>query len=171
MFPVPQRSVFTALLIVGLLGTSPAAAQPEPPDPPGQTQREAVRATIDALFGGMRAGDSAAVRGLFAKGARIRSLDADESESEVETRTADAFAQSVGQPREAVWDERIWDVDIHVDGPMATARMPYVFYVDDERSHCGVNSFHLVRPNGEWRIQHITYTRRQDCTVPPEVQK
>jgi len=159
------------LFVVGFgLGTG-AVAQPDPPDAPEPPDRAAVRATIDALFDGMRAGDSAAVRSLFAEGARIRSLDANDEAPEVETRTADDFARSVGQPREAVWDERIWDVEIRVDGPMATARMPYVFYVGDERSHCGVNNFHLVRVDGEWRVQHITYTRRQDCEVPPDVRK
>jgi len=119
----------------------------------------------------MRAGDSAAVRELFAPGARIRSLDAGTDDPDVETRTADAFAEAVGQPRDAVWDERIWDVEIRVDGPVASAWMPYVFYVGDERSHCGTNTLHLVRPDGDWRIQHITYTRRDDCTVPADVQK
>lgn len=54
---------------------------------------------------------------------------------------------------------------------MAAAWMPYVFYAGDERSHCGANSIHLVRRADEWRIQHITYTRREDCDVSPEVQK
>lgn len=149
----------------------PAGAQPGPPDVPAPTEAAAVRATIDALFDGMRAGDSAAVRDLFAAGARIRALDADAAAPAVETRTADAFAGAVGQPRSVVWDERVWDVDIRVDGPMASAWMPYVFYRGDERSHCGTNSLHLVRADGAWRIQHITYTRRRDCDVPPDVQK
>jgi hypothetical protein len=119
----------------------------------------------------MRAGDSAAVRGLFASGAHIRSLDVGRNDSGVESRTADAFAGAVGQPRDAVWDERVWDVEIRVDGPVAAAWMPYVFYLGDERSHCGTNAVHLVRPDGDWRIQHITYTRREDCDVPADVQK
>jgi len=154
-----------------LLGPTPAGAQPDPPEPPEPAEVRAVRATIDALFDGMRAGDSAAVRSLFASGARIRSLDVDAADAGVETRTADAFAGAVGQPRDAVWDERIWDVEVRVDGPVASVWMPYVFYLGDERSHCGTNAVHLVRPDGEWRIQHITYTRREDCDVPPDVQK
>jgi len=159
------------LLTGGLWGATPVCAQPGPPGPPEPAEVQAVRATIDALFDGMRARDSAAVRDLFAAGARVRSFDAGGADANVETRTPDAFAGAVGQPRDAVWDERIWDVKIRVDGPVASAWMPYVFYLGDERSHCGTNAFHLVRPNEEWRIQHITYTRREDCDVPPDVQK
>jgi len=162
------RLGLVALMGGALLGPTPAGAQPDPPEPPEPAE---VRATIDALFDGMRAGDSAAVRSLFASGARIRSLDVDAADAGVETRTADAFAGAVGQPRDAVWDERIWDVAIHVDGPVASAWMPYAFYLGDERSHCGTNAFHLVRSDDGWRIQHITYTRRDDCDVPPAVQK
>lgn len=163
------RALLLFLVAFGL-GTN-VVAQPDPTGAPAQSERQAVRATIDALFDGMRAGDSAAVRSLFASGAHIRSLNADDEQAGVKTRTANDFAQSVGQPRDAVWDERIWDVEIRVDGPMATARMPYVFYVGAERSHCGVNNVHFVRVDGAWRVQHITYTRREDCEVPQEVRK
>lgn len=156
------------LLVAWGLGAG-ATAQPDPPDSSGQEQ--AVRATLDALFDGMRAGDSTAVRSLFAPGARIRSVEAQGEVKLGEIRTADDFARTVGQARDAVWDERIWDADIRVDGPMAAAWMSYVFYVGDERSHCGVNSVHLVRRDNGWRIQHITYTRREDCDVPQEVRK
>jgi len=155
--------LFATILLVPTVPAQPA-------DTSTSTPEDAVRATIDALFDGMRAGDSASVRTLFAEDAEIQSVEVGE-EVAVQSRTADDFAQAVGQPRSAVWDERIWDVDIRVDGPMATAWMPYVFYIDDERSHCGVNSFHLVRRADEWHIQHVTYTRREECDVPGEVRK
>lgn len=163
---MPSRLLPLLLATILLVPTVPA----QPADTPASTPEEAVRATIDALFDGMRAGDSASVRTLFAQGAEIQSVEVGEDVA-VQSRTADDFAQAVGQPRTAVWDERIWDVDIRVDGPMATAWMSYVFYIDDERSHCGVNGFHLVRRADEWHIQHITYTRQEECDVPAGVRK
>jgi len=165
-----MRLQILLFLVAWGLGTC-ATAQPDPPASPGQEEARAVQATLDALFDGMRAGDSTAVRSLFAPSARIRAVEAQGEAEAGEIQTADDFARAVGQPRDVVWDERIWDVDIRVDGPMAAAWMPYVFYVGDERSHCGVNSVHLVRRADEWQIQHITYTRREDCDVPQEVQK
>ena len=45
-----------------------------------------------------------------------------------------------------------------------TYRTPYKFYVGEKFSHCGVNSFQLVKIRGEWKIQYIIDTRRrQNC--------
>jgi hypothetical protein len=136
-----MRTLLIGLVLLALTAT--ASAQTDAAD--------AVRATIDRLFDGMRAGDSTAL----------------------DTRTDDDFVAAVGAPRDATWDERIWDVQIQVDGPMAIARTPYAFYLGDALSHCGVNAFHLVRRGSAWRILQITYTRvpADDCEIPDDVRK
>lgn len=65
---------------------------------------------------------------------------------------------------------RIWDVEIQVDGPLATAWVPYVFYVGDQLSHCGVNAFQFAELESGWKIIQVTDTRRRACDVPEEVQ-
>jgi len=150
-----------------LLATTgtPACAQPAP------DAQEMVRDVLDGLFDAMRTGDSTAVRAVFVPSARIQSIDV--QSDAMQTRTAGEFARSVGAPRDAIWDERIWSVDIQVDGPMAMVRAPYVFYLGDTLSHCGVNALHLRRRDDAWQVVHITYTRRpaDTCEVPPEVAK
>ena len=65
-----------------------------------------------------------------------------------------------------MWDERIGDIDVRIDGGLATAWMPYAFYLGDRFSHCGVNAFHLTLTSEGWKILHITDTRRTtDCDV------
>lgn len=161
------------LILVGILGVmgSDARAQPEPPTPPAQNGEQKVRATIDALFDAMRAGDSAVVQAVFHRRARLYTARGPSDTSTVRATSVRAFADAVGQPRDAVWDERIWDVEIRVDGPLASAWVPYVFYLGDERSHCGVNAVQLVKASNGWRILQLTDTRRQTCDVPPEVEK
>lgn len=158
-----MRTLLAGLVLLALPAT--ASAQTDAAD--------AVRATIDRLFDGMRAGDSTAVRAVFAPGARIQSVQAEGDSTALDTRTDDDFVATVGTPRDATWDERIWDVQIQVDGPMATARTPYAFYLGDALSHCGVNAFHLVRRGTTWRILQITYTRvpSDDCEIPDDVRK
>lgn len=153
----------------GLIST--VSAQPTPPAPPSRDAAEAVRLTIDALFDGMRAGDSAAVRSVFHPDARVHVALGPSDTAAVQLTSVDEFAREVGQPHEKVWDERIWDVKIQVDGPVASAWMPYAFYLGDEFSHCGVNVAHLVRRADGWKMLQITYTRRQECDVPARVQK
>ncbi len=157
-------AVATGLLV------SPVRAQPNPPEPPSR-DAAAVRATIDALFDGMRAGDPSAVRAVFHENARLHTALGPSDSTAVEATSIDDFVEAVGQPREAVWDERIWDVEIQVDGPLANAWVPYAFYVGDDVSHCGVNAVQLVRQDDGWKILQLTDTRRQDCTVPDEIRK
>ncbi len=160
-----MRTLLAVLL--GLLAVSTSASAQS------GSAADAVRATIDRLFDGMRAGDSTAVRTVFAPGARIQSVDVENNRTALDTRTDDDFVAAVGAPHDATWDERIWDVQIQVDGPMATARTPYAFYLGDTLTHCGVNAFHLARQGEAWKILRITYTRRpaDTCDVPAGVAK
>ena len=174
MLPSILRAVTGRVLLfvvaTGLL--VPAVhAQPTPPEPPARPDVQAVRATIAALFDGMRAGDSSAVRAVFHEDARLHTALGPSDSTAVRATAVDAFAQAVGQPREEVWDERIWDVEIRIDGPLASAWVPYVFYLGDERSHCGVNAVQLVQRSDGWKILQLTDTRRPDCDVPADVQK
>lgn len=157
------------LLLGSVLGL-PVEAQPASADR-SASAAEAVRATLDALFDGMRAGDSAAVRAVFHPEARLyTALGASDSLS-VDRTPIEEFARAVGQPRDRPWDERIWDVEVRTDGPLAHAWVPYAFYVGEAFSHCGVNAVQLVRTADGWRILQLTDTRRQDCKVPSDVQK
>lgn len=157
-------------IVVGLL-VSDAGAQPDPPSVPNQREAQEVRETIEAVFDAMRAGDGAAVRSAFHPNARLQTALGPSDTSTVRATSVDAFAEAVGQPRDKVWDERIWDVEIRVDGPLASAWVPYVFYLGDERSHCGVNAVQLVKTSNGWRILQLTDTRRETCDVPADVRK
>lgn len=163
------RTLF--LLLATGLWVAPVQAQPNPPEPPAQPDVEAVRATIDALFDGMRAGDSSAVRAVFHTDARLHTAVGPSDSTAVQSTSVDDFVEAVGQPREAVWDERIWDVEIQVDGPLASAWVPYAFYLGDEFSHCGVNAVQLVREADGWTILQLTDTRRPECDIPDRVRK
>lgn len=121
-----------------------------------------VRATVARLFDAMRAGDSATVRALFHPSGRIGSAVARQGVVSVRPDTPDGFIRAVGGPRQAVWDERIAELQVSVDGPLATAWMEYAFYLGDQRSHCGVNAMQLVRMAEGWQIVSLLDTRRQE---------
>lgn len=160
------------VLVLGSVAAGPAFSQPELPSSPAAPDIEQeVRATIEALFDAMRAGDSSAVRETFVEEARLQTaLEPDETPS-VQSTSIDRFVEAVGQPRDEVWDERTWDVEVQVDGPLASAWVPYAFYRGEELSHCGVNAIQLVQQPDGWRILQITDTRREECEVPEDVQK
>ena len=111
-----------------------------------QNQDIQIRKVVDQLFDGMRSGDSALVRSVFLKANSFSTISKNAKDSVVVRSDGDAegFIKAVGTPQEEKWDERIYDVNIKTDGPMAIVWAPYKFYRGETFSHCGVNVFTLV---------------------------
>jgi hypothetical protein len=128
-------------------------------------EETAVKATIEQLFTAMRTGDSALLVKAFSPTAILQTIVVKKDGSEiVETDNVLDFASSVAKPHKDIYDERISFGAIHIDANLAAAWTPYQFYVGLNFSHCGVNSFQLVKLNKEWKIQYIIDTRRkEDC--------
>ena len=120
-----------------------------------------MRAVV-RLFDGMRAGDSSMVRAALAPDARLMTVVMRDGVASLRAGSVEDFVRAVGTPHEDVWDERISDEVVQVDGPLATAWMRYTFYAGTRLSHCGVNSFELVRGAEGWRITSIADTRRRE---------
>jgi len=125
-----------------------------------QTAEDSVKSTIMQLFDGMRAGDSTMMSEVFASEARLHTVAEQDGKTSLREAPVSTFLQAVASPREDVWDERILDYQIHVNGKLATALTPYRFYRDTTFSHCGVNAFQLYLSNDGWKIIQITDTRR-----------
>ena len=125
-----------------------------------------VQATIEQLFDGMRASDSAMVADVFTKDAIMKRVGANqEGEVMVQTGNLASFLNAIGSPKNEIWDERIGSYDINIDDNLATVWTPFEFYLGETFSHCGVNSFQLVKKDGEWKIFFIVDTSRQSNCV------
>src|SRR5690606_32423824 len=73
----------------------------------------------------------------------------------------DPFVEAVGTPHDEVWDERVSNVEVRVDGPFATYFADFEFWLGERRTHCGVNAFHLVKTDDAgWQIFVLSDTRR-----------
>lgn len=150
-----------ALLVLAAIATAPIAAQDE---------ADAVRAAIQQVFDGMRVGDSAMVRAHLADGVRLRRAGERDGAPLLTDASAEGWLNSIAQPRDEKWDERIWDVEIQVDGRLATAWMKYAFFLGGEFSHCGVDAMMLFKDTDGWKIFALADTARRDregCWMPP----
>ncbi len=134
----------------------------------GQNPTE-VRVVVDALFDSMRSGDGVAAARLFHPDALLYSIAEQDGQPILRIDPVSDFLEAVGGPRTQVWDERISDVEIRVDGPLATAWMNYRFYIGDAFSHCGVNAIQLFQGASGWQIIHLSDTRRLDGCSDPQV--
>jgi hypothetical protein len=156
-----NRGIHCPVLVIAvfLLAPAPAVAQS------GEAE---VRQVIQRLFDGMRGGDSAVVRSVFHSEARLQTVGVREGQPTLRSEAVDEFVRMVGSPRTDVWDERIGNLEVRVDGDLATAWMDYAFYVGDRFSHCGVNAFQLFRSADGWKVTQITDTRRREgCEAAP----
>ena len=154
-----KNSYLELLFVLLTLISVPAFAQST------NNETEAVKKPINDLFLGMKKGDTALIRSTFSKNAVMQTIAKNkEGIVRVMTEPVDSFLASVGRPHTEVYDERIEFNTIKIDGELAMVWTPYKFYIGDRFSHCGVNSFQLVKIGGEWKIQYIIDTRRrQNC--------
>lgn len=131
-----------------------------------QTTEDSIKATVNMLFEGMKNGDASMVSSAFSDSAVLQTISRDkEGRTIIRNEQVKNFAEFVGKQKKGSADERISFETIKVDGPLAAVWTPYQFYYEGKFSHCGVNSFQLVRINGQWKIQYLIDTRRrQGCT-------
>lgn len=130
-----------------------------------QQDATAVEQTIATFFKGFHAQDSLLMKSVLHKTATLTSISITDEHAapKVSTTPTTVFLKSiVSVPNEMDFKEVIHDIKVTSDGMMAHAWTPYTFYVNDAVSHCGTNSFTLLKSNGEWLILSITDTRKKE---------
>jgi uncharacterized protein (TIGR02246 family) len=155
-------ALYLSALLIAMTAATPARAQA------AASPETEVRAVIDRMFDAMRRGDGAAMAPIFHPTARLQSVGVARGTGEpmLHSDSIAAFVRTVAAPHTQVYDERISDVRIQVDGNFATAWMNYSFYLvtdgTGQISHCGINAFHLFRATDGWKVTQITDTRRRE---------
>lgn len=130
----------------------------------GFSQEQEVKRTIDIFFEGLHSGDTVLIKKVLHPEVKMQTTFFNEEGLPVlRTSPAANFLKSVGSKKpEDKWFEKLLDYNIHVDANLASAWTPYEFYVNDRFSHCGVNSFQLVKLKGNWLITYLIDTRRRE---------
>jgi hypothetical protein len=131
-------------------------------------EHKSVELLIHKLFDGMREGDSAKVASVFSKEVNMYTSFTDQQGQKLIRKGALApFLTAIGTPRAEIWDEKIWNTSIEIDGGIAQVWTEYAFYVGTAFSHCGVDAFHLIKEGVEgWKIVHLMDTRRKEGCEP-----
>ena len=132
-------------------------------NPKAQTAEDSVKMTINRFFEGMKKSDTTLLKSTMMEGIIFQTIARNkEGETVVKSENVAAFLTSIATPSKDVADERILFETIKIDGSLASVWTPYKFYMGSQFSHCGANSFQLVRQNGSWKIQYIIDTRRKN---------
>jgi hypothetical protein len=157
-----MNQIRIALLpLVFLPVCTPIIAQKAKPD----NQEKAIKTVINRFFEGMEKGDTALLKSTCMPDMQLQTYMADKAgDMQVYTQDMRDFVQMVATITSDQYDERIKFEAIHAEQSLASVWTPYSFYINGKRSHCGTNSFQLLKTTEGWKIQYIIDTRRkQGC--------
>ena len=62
--------------------------------------------------------------------------------------------------------ERFWDPTVLLHDRMAVVWTPYDLYIDGEFSHCGIDSFSLLKTEEGWKITGIVFSMEAENCAP-----
>lgn len=121
---------------------------------------------VKNFFEAFHAQDSTALTSFAHKDAVLQRVVFSSEENSTLTTTAysDFVKAIIAIPPESKFEEKLHDFYVRVNGNLANITTPYSFYLNGEISHCGVNSFQLMKDNGKWKIVYLVDTRsKTDC--------
>ena len=151
------KHISATLLLLAASATSPALAQKASPE------TEAVKNVITTFFDGMRRGDSTMVRRTLAPAAVFHGFGGKPGQAPtLEIESINGFLKAVGTPHPQIWDERVKFERMLIDANLASVWAPYEFYLGSKFSHCGYDSFQLVKLADGWKIAHVIDTRHKE---------
>lgn len=148
-----DKKTIYALVFAMLLNVSAVVAQ---------STIDTVKAVVNAMFDAMRRADAASFRKCFSDSAVVQTIAKPITGASVRSDQLNSIATFLEKGKAGDADERIRFDAIHIDGDLASVLTYYHFYYKGIFSHCGVNSFQLVRFASGWKIQHLIDTRRKN---------
>jgi hypothetical protein len=160
---------FINLLIVLALLPCCALGQAARSEEKGDAAGEAL-GVVNRLFDAMRAKDAEVMRALFSTEGQLTATQRRDGQPSLRVYNGEAFAKLIVETR-GVLKERMYKPETLVSGDLAMVRGRYGFYVDDRFSHCGMNSFHLIRTAGGWKIVSAASTIELDGCEPEAKEK
>ena len=130
--------------------------------------KELVRATAEQFFLAIETKDRALLESILVPGSLNISTQALENDEIKITTLNHASMIDLLISAENDKKERAWDETILVQGHIAVYWAPYDFHIDQEFSHCGIDSFQLVKKDGRWLISNASWTRETlNCPTSP----
>lgn len=122
-------------------------------------------ATVKAMFAGMSAKDTSAIRATLHPVVRLFGTATVNGAPAYRAGTMDGWVRGAGRATSNN-EERTFDHQTRIDGNLATVWTPYEFYREGNFSHCGIDAYQLVKLGGKWLIISASDTGRrtlEDC--------
>lgn len=159
-----QHCLFTTAAAVALCIAAPTLRAQD-------ADRANILATVQKVFDAMRTRDTALLSQAFDSTARLVGVSGRNGPAAVTLTAPGQFGASIARaPAGDVWNERIFDPEVRIDGTVAQVWAYYTFHRNGTFTHCGIDAFMLVKVGAVWKITQLADSRRtQGCshTEPP----
>ena len=126
------------------------------------TDEDQIKAVILKTFSAMKSVDSVALKSCFTEKALLQISQIRPGGNIVREVPIANFVKNVMTRKPGDMDERVlsWG-PILVDHEIATAWVPYEFYLNGQFTHKGVDAFILVKVGEEFKIQTLLYNMQK----------
>jgi hypothetical protein len=132
------------------------------PAKPKAAERAEVMKAVERFFTAMRSRDSAGLANGFTSRANWVTVAYREGKSTVSRRAASADVGRMARSQQDLDERFLQEPVVRMDGDIAVVWGYYQFKVGGKVSHCGYDSFHMLKEDGVWRIEGGIYTVRPD---------
>lgn len=150
-----KRNILTILIIAAACGSAFA-----------QNDRQSAIDVVDQLFAGMKARNADQIKSVFSPEGQLVAIDKPRDGKGISTTrifTGEAFAKMISEAKGPDFIETMPSPEARIAGDMAIVTGRYTFYVGDKFSHCGTNTFNLVRSETGWKIANGASTLEFQC--------
>ena len=124
-------------------------------------------ATVQKFFDSMAAHDPEAARAVIVPEGRVIGV----GENRTTNISQEDFAARLGTTRKSAYLERMWNPKVLIRGSIANLWAEYDFHLDGKFTHCGIDSFSLVKSDGTWKVAGIVYTVETTGCAPSPLDK
>lgn len=152
--------IFRVLLIGWCTISIPLHAQ--------DTDEQQIISVVEEFFTALSNLDRQALQAVTVPGSlNISTSITADGETRLSILDYEGMLTALSRPR-ATPIERYWDATVLVQGSIAVFWAPYDFHIGGEFSHCGIDSFQLVKQEGQWLLSNLSWTRElENCPVSP----
>jgi hypothetical protein len=156
---LPLAMLRTLMCLVPLALTG-VAAEAQTAD----AENRAVIAVADSVLAAVTTNDTTTLARLILDSAVVGGAGLRDGVERLSLRSFALYVHRSGPPD---FTERGFDATAHVQDRVAQVWMPYDLYIGSKWSHCGDDTFTLMKQGGRWRVAALIYTIEQ----PPACRK
>ncbi|MCB0457441.1 MAG: nuclear transport factor 2 family protein [Flavobacteriaceae bacterium] len=119
---------------------------------------------IDTFFEGFHKGDTLLMKSVMVANLPNQTVftTRDGIPKVMDGNISEFLKAIANRPSDQVWEEKLLDYKVQIDGNLAHVWTPYEFWLNGTYSHCGANAFTLAKIETGWKIIHLIDSRRRE---------